>query len=393
MKRFAWLSFVAFLISCSRQPAAPEKDATPVRLAVVAKYAPNDGQVYSASILPNRQVTLAFRTSGFVESIHQVRGADGRMRSVDIGDVVSRGTVLAEVRTKDYQLQVSQIQGQVTQAREAEQAAKAQLAQAEASAAKAQQDFDRADALFKKTSLTKSDYDAAKANRDATQAQVEAARAQAQASGGTLSAAQSALGTAKLGLSDTSLTAPFSGAVVQRSVDVGMLAGPGVPAFVLADISSVKAAIAVPDIEVTHLRKGSKIAIYAEPFPGRKFNGFVSAVAAAADSTTRSFQVEVTVPNDRAMLRPGMVVSLALTGAPPSQPVTVVPLASIVRAAPASSQFAVVVVADGKARREPVTLGNTYGDRIAIKGVDPGQMVVSSGASFVSDGEAVKVLP
>jgi hypothetical protein len=53
----------------------------------------------------------------------------------------------------------------------------------------------------------------------------------------------------------------------------------------------------------------------------------------------------------------------------------------------------VVVVADGKARREPVKLGNTYGDRIAIKGVDAGKMVVSSGASFVSDGEAVKVLP
>jgi multidrug efflux system membrane fusion protein len=331
--------------------------------------------------------------SGFVESIQQVRGVDGRLRSIDIGDVVSRGTVLAEVRTKDYQLQVSQIQGQVTQAREGEQAARAQLAQAEAAAAKAQQDFDRADALFKKTSLTKSDYDAAKANLDATQAQVEAARAQVKASAGSVDAAQSALGTANLGLNDTSLAAPFSGVIVQRSVDVGMLAGPGVPAFVLADISSVKAAIAVPDIAVTHLRKGSKIAIYAEPFPGRKFNGFVSAIAAAADSSTRSFQVEVTVPNDRALLRPGMVVSLALTGAPPSQPVMVVPLASIVRAGPASSQFAVVVVADGKARRVPVTLGNTYGDRIAIQGVDAGQMVVSSGASFVTDGEAVKVLP
>jgi RND family efflux transporter MFP subunit len=393
MKRFACLLPVVFLVSCGRRAAAPEKDETPVRLVAVENYTRGERQVYSASILPNRQVTLAFRVNGFVESVHQVRGVDGRARSVDIGDIVSRGTVLAAVRTKDYQLQVSQIQGQVTQAREAAQAAQAQLVQAEAAAAKAQQDFARADALFQKTSLTKSDYDAARANRDATQAQVEAARAQVQASGGTLSAAQSALGTARLGLSDTSLTAPFSGAVVQRSIDVGMLAGPGVPAFVLADISSVKAAIAVPDIAVTRLRKGSKIAIYAEPFPGRKFNGFVSTIAAAADSTTRSFQVEVTVPNDSALLRPGMVVSLALAGTPPPQPVTVVPLASIVRAGPASSQFAVVVVEGGKARRKPVTLGATYGDRIAIEGVDAGQMVVSSGAGFVSDGEAVKVLP
>ena len=393
MTRFLPLLLLALLASCNREAVVIEKPATPVRLAVVEDYAPGGGQVYSASILPNRQVTLAFRVNGFVESIHQVRGADGRLRSVDIGDMVQRGTALAEVRAKDYQLQVSQVQGQVKQASEAEQAAQAQLMQAQAAAAKAEQDFARADALFKKTSLTKSDYDAAKANRDATQAQVRAARAQAQASAGALNSAQSAFGTAKLGLNDTSLVAPFTGAVVQRSVDVGMLAGPGVPAFVLADISSVKAAIAVPDTAVAHLRKGSQIAIYAEPFPGRQFRGFVSAIAAAADSTTRSFQVEVTVPNERTLLRPGMVVSLALSNAARSQPVPVVPLDAIVRAGPASSQFAVVLVTDGKARRQPVSLGQTYGDRIAVTGVDAGQKVVSSGASFVSDGELVKVIP
>jgi RND family efflux transporter MFP subunit len=394
MKPLVFLFPILVLASCNRQKPALEKTATPVRLSAVEMYTPTQGQRYSASILPNRQVNLAFRTTGFVESIYQVRGADGRTRSVDIGDVVKEGTILAQVRVKDYELQVSQAEGQAKQAHQAEQTARAQLAQAEAAAVKAEQDFERADALFKKKSLTKSDYDSAKANRDSTRAQVAAARSQVQASVGAINTAQATLGTATLGLHDTSLTAPFTGAVVQRSIELGTLAGPSMAAFVLADVSSVKATFGVSDIVIAHLKRGSRLSIYTEAFPNRQFHGVVSAIAAVADSSTRSFQVEVTIPNERAMLRPGMIVSLdAGQSSPRSLPVAVAPLNAVVRGTDDSSQFAVIVVDSGIARRRPVILGTTYGDRIAITGVEAGEKVVSSGATFVSDGDMVKVIP
>jgi RND family efflux transporter MFP subunit len=388
-----FLPLLPCLFSCNRQTPVLEKAATPVRLSVVENYTPAQGERYSASILPNRQVNLAFRVNGFVESIYQVRGADGRMRSVDIGDIVKAGTVLAQVRVKDYELQVSQADGQVKQSRQTEQTARAQLQQAEAAGTNAEQNFERADALFKKNSLTKSDYDSAKANRDSTRAQVEAARSQVQGSAGALDAAQGALGTATLGLHDTSLTTPFTGAVLQRSIELGMLVGPSTPAFVIADISSIKATFGVPDLLVARLRRGSKLSVYAEAFPSRQFQGFVSAIAAAADSSTRAFQIEVTIPNERTMLRPGMIASLDVGQSPQLQAVTVAPLDAIVRLPGESSGFAVVVVDEGIARRKPVTLGQTYGDRIAISGVQAGQKVVSSGATFVSDGDSVKVIP
>jgi multidrug efflux system membrane fusion protein len=393
MKRLTLVFFTLFLLSCNRETANLEKSPTPVRLSAVETYKPSQGQRYSASVLPNRQVNLAFRVNGFVESIYQVRGADGKLRSVDIGDVVKAGTVLASVRSKDYELQVSQAQGQLKQATQTEQAARAQLAQAEAAAAKADQDFQRASSLFKETSLTKSDYDSAKANYDSTRAQVEAAKSQVQASSGTVNTTQAALGTASLGLHDSSLTTPFTGVIVQRSIELGTLAGPGTLAFVVADISSVKATFAVPDIVIGHVRNGSKLAIYAEPFPNRQFRGYVSAVAAVADSTTRSFQVEITVSNERALLKPGMIVSVDLGEAPRSQPVMVVPLDAIVRGTAESSQFAVMVVNDGVAKLRPVTLGPTYGDRIVISGVAAGERVIRSGANLVSDGATVKVIP
>lgn len=393
MKTAAFLLLIVFLCSCQKPAPATERTVTPVRVAAVESYTPARGQPYSASILPNRQVNLAFKVNGFVESIYQVRGPDGRPHSVDIGDVVKQGTALAQVRVKDYQLQVSQASGQAKQARDTEQAARAQLAQAEAAATKAAEDFDRADALFKKTSLTKSDYDGAKANLDSTKAQVQAAQAQVQASAGASSSAQAALGTATLGLHDTVLTAPFTGAIVQRSIETGTLTGPSTVAFVLADISSVKATLGVADILVAHLKTGSRLSVYAEAFPGRQFRGFVSAIAAVADSSTRSFQVEVTIPNRGAMLKPGMIVSLDLGQQAKSEPSTVVPLDAIVRYANGSPQFAVMVVESGLARRRPVKLGRVFGDRIAITGVAPDSEVVTSGATFLNDGDAVKVIP
>lgn len=365
----------------------------PVRVTTVERYSPDQGQRYSASILPNRQVNLGFKVNGLVESLHRVRGADGRTRSVDMGDIVTTGTVLAQVRSQDYRLQVSQVQGQVQQAGQTEQAATAQVAQAEAAAAKAEQDFARADALYKKTSLTKSDYDAAKANRDSTRAQVNAAKAQQQASAGAVTASQAMLGTANLGLGDTSLVAPFAGAVVQRSIELGSLAGPSTVAFVLADISSVKASFGVSDVTLAGLKKGSKLAVYAEAYPNNQFTGFISAMGAVADSSTRSFQIEVTIQNRQSLLRPGMIVSLDLGGKPGTQPLIVAPLSAIVRGESGSDSFAVVTVVSGTAHRTAVALGTTYGDRIAVTGVEAGQKIVSSGASFVADGDSVTVIP
>lgn len=387
------LPLVLLSASCNRQKVVLDKSSTPVRLSAIEMYTPAQGGRYSASILANRQVNLAFRVNGFVESLYQVHGADGRTRSVDMGDVVPAGTVLARVRVKDYELQVAQAEGQVTQARNSQQAAQAQLRQAEAGAEKAEQDFARADALFEKKSLTKSDYDAATANRDATRAQAAAARSQAQASAGVLSAAQGALGTATLGFQDTALVAPFTGAVVQRSVETGSLAGPSLVAFVLADVSSVKATFGVPDVLVARIRRGSRMSVYTEAFPNRQFQGFVSTVAAMADSSTRVFQIEVTIPNNGAMLRPGMIASLDAAEAPVLQAVRVAPLSAIVGGENGPSQFAVVVFDHGVARRRPVTLGRMYGDRIEVTGVEAGETVVSSGATFVSDGEQVRVIP
>src|SRR5216117_1585263 len=228
--RSAWALFLISLASCGHETRKAEKSATPVRVVAVENFTPRAGERYSASVEPARQVNLAFRVNGFVQYLHQIRAADGHMRSPEPGDMVTAGTVLARLRQEDYEIQLRQAQGQLDAAREKEKSARAQLGQAQASSARAEADFTRAKALSESQSLTQPDFDSAKAQHDSTRAQVEAARAQLEAAAAQLHSADAALASARLALQDTSLAAPFSAAVVQRSIELGALVGPSLTA-------------------------------------------------------------------------------------------------------------------------------------------------------------------
>ena len=392
--RKASLFPLILLASCGHETRKVERTPTPVRVAAVESFTPRVGERYSASVEPARQVTLAFRVTGFVQYLHQIRAADGHMRSLEPGDMVTAGTVLARLRQEDYDIQLKQAQGQLDAAREKEKAARAQLGQAQAASTKAEADFARAKALIESQSLTQPDFDAAKSQFDSTRAQVEGARAQLEEAAAQLHAADAALASARLAQQDTSLVAPFSGAVVQRNIELGALVGPSLNAISLADLSSVKAAFGVPDIVAVRLKRGAALSISAEALPDREFRGVVTAVAAVADSNTRLFQIQLTLPNPQAVLKPGMITTLSLGSPAKVEPMRVVPLSAVVRPNEGDIGFAVMVVEGNQARRRSVAVGNTYGDRIAVvRGVNLGERVVTSGATLIAEGDNVEVIP
>jgi hypothetical protein len=86
------LSSVAGVLGgCHHESQIPSQPARAVRLATVAPpQASGETLRYSASILPYAQVDLAFRTSGYVTGVKQVRGADGRTRDIGTGDFVEK---------------------------------------------------------------------------------------------------------------------------------------------------------------------------------------------------------------------------------------------------------------------------------------------------------------
>ena len=390
MKRTIIVLPLLLLAACHRQEPELQKSATPVRVTAVDLYQRRAGGRYSASIMPGRQVNLAFRVSGFVTAVHRIG-----TRGLEPGDIVSAGTVLANIREDDFRNSTAQAESQLEAARQAAQSARAQFAQAVASHEKAAADFARAAKLMESQSLTGPEYDAAKAQFDVTSAQVDSARAQIASSSAQIHNAEAAIASARLNQADTSLVAPFTASVVQRSVELGMMAGPSQPAYMLADIQTVKAAFGVPDTIAVQLKAGTTIAIAVEALPGREFRGTVTTVAAVADPDTRLFQVEISMPNPGLALKPGMIASLTLAGpAGNSAALPVVPVGAVVRDRENPASFAVMVVENKVAKARKVSLGPSFGDILAVtSGVQPGELVIRAGASMITNGQIVEVIP
>ena len=352
---------------CGQPTKVAPKSPTPVHLADVAMYSSSEGLRYSASVLPFAEATLSFKSAGYVTGVKQVVGAYGRRRNIGAGDYVSRGAVLAHIRHQDLKNQLDQ--------------AEAAGRQAQAQHIEASQNYDRAKALYATRSLTKPEFDQAQARFDSTLGAVDQAKA--------------TLHQAQLTLADADLTAPFSGYILARNIELGNLTAPGTVAFTIADTSAVKIGFGVPEYALRQLRLGQEFTIHLQDDP-KEYKGRVTSIAAGADEKNRVFAIEVTVPNPKSYLKPGMIASLNLSGVQ-NAPVPSVPLSAVVANPAASGRYAVFVGTEqaGKwtAHLRDVTLGETHESDVAIGGLKPGEKVVVSGTADLKDGDLIQVLP
>jgi multidrug efflux system membrane fusion protein len=349
--------------ACKNEEKEAAPPPRPVQVQAAAAPARDEGVRYSANIAAETQVNVSFKTSGTVREVGPQEG-----------DPVRRGMVLARVDPGDARDRLNQ--------------AKAQLGEAEAGLEKARLDLGRATRLYEAQSLTKPDFDAATAAAKAAEARAAGARA-------TVALAAS-------GLHDTELRAPMDGVVVDRKVEAGSLAAPGIVGFVLADTRSVKGVFGVPDSVVPRLHKGEALVLRTDALGGETFQGRVTSVAPAADPQARVFDVEVEIRNSEGRLRPGMIATVEVPLAPSPNQVSpaspTVPLTAVVRSDKSPSGYAVFVV-DGEgesqvAHARGVTLGEVYGNAIAVSGgVRIGERVVVTGATLLADGERVRVIP
>ena len=362
-----WLAF-AVCAGCEHGQS-PAHQPIPVRVSAAGTLEESGGLKYSANIDAFTQVSLAFKSGGYVDRIIERKGADGRTRILQMGDRVWQGETLAHVRESEYSDKVN--------------SAKAQTDEAQANYDKAKLDFERASNLYKTDSYTKAQYDAAKAAFDAGAATVENAKAAWQ--------------QAQTALTDCSIQSPLNGWVLSRNIEVGALVGTGSPAFVLADTHLVKAVFGVPDTRVSSVKLGAAQTITTTSLPG-EFHGRITSVSPSADPKSRLFSVEVTIPNVDDRLKPGMIATLMLGPGNLEQSTTVVPLSAVVRSTKQADGFAVFVVIDqaGKsiARERTVEIGDTQGNLISVtKGLKPGESVVVTGGTLIKDGDEIKVIP
>lgn len=369
MMRRSFLAIAAATAAACSTPAAADKPLTPVTVGAVESYTAGTAVRYSATARPAVEVTLAFKTGGYVVGLRTVGGDRGSPRTLQEGDRVVKGAELARLRSDDYQQRATQ--------------ARSGLAEANALHESARLDFERASRLYDRQSLTKPELDNARARLDAAAARVEGARA--------------ALNEAEIQVGDTVLRSPIDGIVLKRTIELGTLVSPGQPAFVLADTSSVKVSFGVPDVVVRRLQLGRPQRVAFDAIADADFEGRITSIAPAPDPVSRVYGVDVSIPNPKRVIEVGFVAELELADGPQRSMATV-PIEAIVKPPTGSADYAVFVLdaRQGRqiARLRPVTLGDALGHAVVVtRGVSIGDKVIVRGATLVVDGETVRVIP
>ncbi|MBC8166969.1 MAG: efflux RND transporter periplasmic adaptor subunit [Bryobacteraceae bacterium] len=366
--------------------------STPVQTAAIEQVTVDTSTQYSASVEPDTSVDMAFKVDGYVDSLLKVGG-----RNLQEGDHVAKGAVLARVRQSDYRAGLDAAQAQAMTADEGLKVATWQLSQVEAIHKKARLDAERATALYQEKALTKPDYDAATAQLDSTRAQVEAARKNVEAQRSMLSSARAQERSSTITFEDTALVAPMGAVILEKRVEPGTLVARGTAAFRVGDLSTVRMAFGVPDTVVSGLKLGAMLAVQVDAFPDSSFQGRIREIAAAADTSTRLYRVEVAIPNKAQHLKAGMMGKVSVPGSQPAVLLPAVPASALLRSASDPNGAAVFVVEGGSkeplARLRTIRLGQFIGSRTTVlAGLKEGERVVTGGRQNLVDRAPIRVV-
>ena len=367
--------------------------AKPVALARVASTIIGADRDYTAILSADAQTDLSFRVSGYVTEIIRTKGPDGQLRTIESGMPVAAGTVLARIRTSEYQAVVDRAKGGLAESEAGIESAKRQLEQAQAAANQSELDFARMEMLWRQESITKPAYDGALAKRDVARAGVGAAEAGVVAAKRRAEAAGAQVREAQTALADTELIAPYAGVILERRIERGSLVAAGVPVFTLADLRRMKVKLNVPDSEVGRFRAGQALPVKLTAFAGETLRGRVLSIARAADAKSRSFEIQLLLDNPRHRLSAGMIATVTTpSGAP--EAALAAPASAVVHD-PVSGRDHIFVarLEQSKlvARFTPVEVSNAGSAEVRIiRGdIDAGDRVVVSGAMLLHDGDAI----
>ncbi|MCL6493410.1 MAG: efflux RND transporter periplasmic adaptor subunit [Ignavibacterium sp.] len=342
MKLFKYFSLIIltilFLVSCGKKDSNNQNQTTqaiPVEVTVVKKSSIDREIELVGNLLAWREANLGAQTTARVQKIY-----------VDAGSRVKEGDLLFEM--DDTQLAQAKIQYQV-----------------------AKDNYIRLKPLYETGSISQSQFDQVKA------------------------AYETAEKTYQLLLTNTQFRAPFSGVVTAKRLNDGevfLLApgGAGAPTIVsMMQINPLKLILNVSENNLKDVKLNQTVEITSDIFPNEVYKGNISRINPAVNPASRTFEVEVRIPNPNEKLKPGMFVrARILIGK--SEGIIVNRSAALKQLG--STAYYGFIVKDNVAKRVELTLGKEFDSKVEIiNGLNEGDYLVTRGQGLLKDGSKVEI--
>lgn len=317
--------------------------AYPERMTIVPKLE------FSGSLDPEWQADVAAKVDGRIEKVY-----------VREGDAVTKGQVLAILEQTDTNANLIIAQGS--------------FLDAQTNLRKAETDLQRYEELFKRGAVSQKAVDDYRFARDNAAAKLESAR-------GTLQGMESKS-------TGTVLVAPEDGIVSKRYYQEGYYAKAGTPIIAVADISSLKTIIHIPEGQISGVDVGNEAVIKVPAYGDKKIVGEVTRIAPVADLPSHTFEAEVSVDNSQD-LRAGIYANVSLV-ALPKENVLTIPLNAIVMRD--DQQTVYVANAEGVVQRRVLNIGYTN-DQVAevVSGLTEKDLIVIEGHHKLREGSKINL--
>jgi membrane fusion protein (multidrug efflux system) len=336
----AILALFVVLTGCrARREAGAE--AGPVRV-VVSRVAPAESGraiAYSGTMVESETLPQSFAEAGTVTRV-----------CVNEGDVVAKGTLLAELDDTSY---------------------RQMLAMTEATEKQAEDAFTRLSRMYKNGNLPEVKY-----------IEVETG----------LQKAKAAAAIARKNVSDCRLRASAAGYIGKRSIDPGMVTLPGLASITIVGIDKVFARVPVPENDIALLHKGDRAAIRIGALGAREFAGKIEDIGVVADPIAHSYKIRIAVANSDLAIKPGMVCSAVVKGLEKSSGLVIPNQAVLVDET--GRNYVYCLDRTGKrAAMRYVKLGELLQNGIRItEGLSAGDAIVVYGQYKLVDGAAVQIV-
>lgn len=328
------LCAVALLSACTGEKeskTSTEKTAekAKVKIAQVAQRPVDQIQEYTASVQPEAKNHIAPSMPVRISQIY-----------VEIGDRVAKGQKLVQMDAANLKQMELQLENQRVE-------------------------FNRIDELYKVGGVSKSEWDAVKMAVEIRQTSY------------------------KNMLENTTLISPIGGVVTARNFDQGDMYGGAQPILTIEQIMPVKLIINVSETYFAKINKGVPVQVKIDVYPNETFEGKVSLVHPTINVATRTFGVEVELPNRDLKIRPGMFARASINFGTIEH--VVVPDLAVIKQAGSGDRY-IYVYKDGKVSYNKVALGQRLGSEYeVISGVENQAQVVVAGQSRLLDGMEVEI--
>jgi HlyD family secretion protein len=247
------------------------------------------------------------------------------------GQNVTAGTLLARVDDKDYRQQVTLAEAaleverrQLATAQQTAVAAQKTILSDQADLAMRKLDYDRYQKLWTDGFSPTQQRDQMATALRQSQAALERDRALAEADAknveqveAAIKSAEEQVAMARINLGYTQLAAPFDGVILVRQAELGELAVPGSAVITLADLDHIWLRAYINETDIAKVRLGAEALVATDSYPGKRYRGRISFIAASAEFTPKSvethaervtlvYRIKIDIDNPTHELVPGM---------------------------------------------------------------------------------------